>query len=469
VTALDTRAEPSTAPAPALSPPRVVGGALLAAVVTAAVFRFWALGSQRLGFDEAFTAMTARRPYASMVAFLQRADSHPPLSYLLRAPLASAAVSNGWLRAPSALFSVAAVALFAWWMRRYGWCGVLATALMAVNAFQISHGRDVRMYAELELLGVIAAYLAAQWLERPRRWHAPVIGVVVLAGLLTHVSMFLLGAGLLTVAGRRRDRPAWAWRLALAAALVGWTALWGPSFVVQARTGHSDWIPPSSWSGFVHAVGQLATTVTAWHLVAVVVVGIGGLLIRRLDRAIARVWTCCFVVPIACAVVAGLFAPVLLDRTLTVVSWGAPFAVATAIVVGTRRAPWIGAVAAVVVLGVSIPPAIHEVTVRSTPDVVIRHLEAAVRPGDVAAVYPARRRPEIVWPLGVSRGDAATKVRLPELGGVAAVRLGRAPATGRVWLLDWHPRSGRGQRLPSCAPTWSRRGARVSCLQLPAP
>src|SRR5689334_16902108 len=68
---------------------------VLAAVVSAgAALRLWDLGAQRLGFDEAFTAIAARRPVGSLLDYLRVRDSHPPLDYLLRAPLARAGATE---------------------------------------------------------------------------------------------------------------------------------------------------------------------------------------------------------------------------------------------------------------------------------------------------------------------------------------------------------------------------------------
>jgi hypothetical protein len=288
-----------------------------------------------------------------------------------------------------------------------------------------------------------------------------------LLGLLTHVSMFLLGAGLLVVAGRRVDRESWRWRIALGLGLVGWLVLWGPSFVVQARTGHSDWIPRTSVSGAVAAVGQLATTVSAGHVGAVVLIVLGGVALYRRDRVMARVWTGCFVVPVACAALAGFVAPVLLDRTLMVVSWGALFSIAILIEAVARHTRPIGIAAAVAAIAVGVPSAIRAVEARSTPDVVIRHVESVLEPGDIAAVHPARRRPEIVWPLAITAATSVHNVHVPKLPNVAAVKIGRARSSGRLWLLEWRRRSRLSTALPSCAPVWHYRNARVSCLRVP--
>ena len=73
--------------------------------------------------------------------YLEVRDSYPPLDYLLRAPLARVGSDEFWFRFPSVVCSIGAVALFAWWMRRHGIQGMIATALLAVSAFELVHGR----------------------------------------------------------------------------------------------------------------------------------------------------------------------------------------------------------------------------------------------------------------------------------------------------------------------------------------
>ena len=192
---------------------RSTNALLVVLVAFGSLLHVWGVGANRLGYDEAFTAMAGRRSLGDLFDYLRLNDSHPPLDYLIRLPLARAGVDELWFRMPSVACSVAALALFAWWMRRRGVAGVIATGLLAVSAFQLIHGRTGRMYAELELLGVVAAVLSDGWLRRPRRWPTPAIGVLVFLTLLTHVSGFLLAAGLFAlVPGFRRDREAWRWR-----------------------------------------------------------------------------------------------------------------------------------------------------------------------------------------------------------------------------------------------------------------
>jgi uncharacterized membrane protein len=459
------QAERETAPpAERRSAPDPTRRFLIAFVIVAAALRLWDLGANWLNYDESFTAMTGRLPLSGLFQQLRLHDSHPPFAYLLNAPFARAGADELLIRLPSALCSIAAVALFAWWMRRRGLVGVLATGLLAVSAFQLMHGREARMYAVMELVGVAAAVLADSWLQRPQRWHAPAIGALVMVGLLTHVSTFLLGAGLLLLAGRRRDRDAWRWRGALAAGFVGWCVLWGPSFVEQTRGGHSSWIPRTTLAGMVHAFGRLITYEGGLHAFALIAVAIGAWMLVRADRRLGRVWICCVLVPAALAALTGTVAPVLLDRTLTVASWGPLLAIGFLAAALVRHSRLVGAVAIVALVAVMVPPAVHAVTQRSNPDVVLRQISRVARQGDVVAIHPAGKFPEIAWSIGVRRGPYHA-VNVPGLAGTKAIQLG--PGTlrsGRTWVLDWSRRPHPWRYTPRCAPDWSYGGATLSCL-----
>src|SRR2546423_11661891 len=244
---------------------RGVAAVLAVTVVVGAALRLWGLGAHRLGYDEAFTAMAGRMSLGDLLAYLRTHASHPPLDYLLHAPLARAGVNEFVFRLPSVVCSVGALALFAWWMRRYALAGIVATAVLAVSDFELTHGRTARMYAELELIGVLAAVLADSWLRRPRRWHAPALGALVLAGLLTHVQGFLLAGGLLALAGLRRDRESWRWRAAGLAGGAGGGALWGASFLGPGAPGKSHLVPRPPVNRVNPALRELATQHPGLH------------------------------------------------------------------------------------------------------------------------------------------------------------------------------------------------------------
>jgi hypothetical protein len=456
--ALDTGAAPAR-------PGADTGPALVLLVILGAAVRLWHLGSSRLGYDESFTAMAGRMPLGDMFRYLRLNDSHPPLDYLIHAPLARAGVDEFLFRLPSAVFSIGALALFAWWMRGRGRAGVIATALLAVSAFQVLHGRDARMYAELELIGVAAAVLADQWRRRPRPWHAPVLGALVLTGLMTHVSMFLLGAGLLALAGLRTDREAWRWRGAIVAGGLGWALLWGPTFLVQSRGGHSSWIAPTSVSGTVNALGFLLTYEPKLHVAALAAVVAGAIAMHRRAPGLTRVWLACFAVPVALALVAGFSAPVMLDRTFTLMAWAPLLALAYVLDALLRRSRVIGAVGVLVVLSIMVPSTVANISGRSGPDVPLRQLEQVILPGDVVAVHPASKAPEMQWSLGVRSKYPTRTVGVSGLPKSFSLAVGSGPRSGRIWFLDWGSHNAAPPGFTSCAPRWAWGKTHVLCLR----
>ena len=451
-------------PAPPTTDRRVrlaSAGFMFTLVCAGVVLRFWSLGTHRLNFDESFTAMAARRPLGDLFRFLAHHDSHPPLDFLLRAPLARAGASEFLFRLPSVLCSCAALAVFAWWVRRRGIAGAVAVGLMAGGAFQLARGREARMYAEMELLGVVAAVLTYAWLRRARSWHSPLMGVLVLAGSMTHVSMLLLGAGLLTVPGVRRDREAWRWRASLVGGVVAWAAIWGPSFMVQARGGHSSWIGPTTFSRLEDALGRLVTYRSGFFVPVLLAVGLGALVLRRCDPTLARVWTCAFAVPVAVGAVAGTIAPVVLDRTFTVVAWAPLLAIGYLVARVVRLSRPIGIVAIVAIAAITVPSALSSYSLRTGPDVALRELERRAAPGDVVAVNSSKAV-ELQWSLGVRGRLPARPVTLHDLPATNALLLGPGPPTGRIWLLDQH--RSAVYALARCAPTWASGDSRVLCL-----
>ncbi len=446
---------------------RSAGIWLVLLVGVGGVLRFWGLGASRLNYDESFTAMAGRLPLGSLFNFLRLQDSHPPLDYLLRAPLARAGVSELWFRMPSAILSLAALALFAWWMRSRGRAGVIATALMAVSTFEVLHGREARMYAELEVLGVAIAVLATTWCSRPRRWHAPALGVLVFVGLLTHVSMFLLAAGVLALPGRRTDRDAWRWRAAIVLGGVGWALVWGLTFLTQAEGGHSAWIPPTTASGLGTAIARLVTFEPAFASVAAVVTIAGGVTVWRRAPTLGRVWFCCFAVPVAVAALVGLVEPVVLDRTFTLMAWAPCLAIAWLLDALVCRRRILGLVAVLAVLAVLVPSTLHAIQTPSGPDAPLRELARVAGPGDIVAVRPATKAPEIAWSLGVRGHMPTRRVAVPGVAKAFGIQLGAGKPSGRVWLLDWHSVRNPGVSAEQCAPRWSWGHTHIRCIGEP--
>jgi hypothetical protein len=462
------RADAARAPTDTGQPP-VVGRTpwpLLAGIVAAGgVLRILWATSHGLSFDEAFTAMAGRRSVGGLFSYLRTVDSHPPLDYLIRMPFAHAGAGDLLLRTPSLVFSIGALALVAVWMRDRGGIGLLATALMAASAFQVSYGGEARMYALLELLGVAAAMLAERWYRSPRPWHAAAACMLVFLAVADHASGYLLCAGLVVLAGWRRDREAWRWRVGAVGGVVLWAPLWGPSMVTQLQGQHSSWVEPTTWSRVVDTV---ASTVTFQDHVSVVIalaVFAGAITWWRRDRSLAHVGLALGVLPFAMAAAIGIFTPFFLNRTVTLAAWAPVVAVAYCIDAVFRRSQLIGVAAVVATAMLVLPATLLVIDEVPEYDVSSAHVVSVARPGDTVAVVPGWYGPLIDWRVGVRSGHGADGAPPTGIDGARAIVLrGHAP-TGRTWVVSF---TGLRETYPGfqrCAPDWTDDVITVSCLR----
>jgi hypothetical protein len=441
--------------------------ALFGLVVLGIAFRLLWSARNGASFDESFSAMIGRHSLGGIFDALRSGDSHPPLDYLLRAPLARAGAGDWIMRAPSLLFSAGALAMFAWWMRNRGVAGLVAVALMAVSPFQIMYGGEARMYALLELLGVAAAMLAEHWLRDPQRWHSTVAGALVLVAVFDHVSGWLLAAGLLAVAGWRTGASARRWRLAIVCALGIWIAVWGTSFLAQSRVTHASWIDRTSWGSIGDAVTQLLTNQQGVVVLVVAAVAGGVVVVMATDRVLGRVVLACGVLPVALAAAVGLFVPFFIARTVTIAAWVPCLAVGALVEWVWRRSFMFGVLAATIIACLVLPATLTFLDRHWEYDASIDHVLGVARSGDVVATIPDWYGPLVDWRVGVRAYGAVRPVELSALRSAHAIQLDGGAPSGRVWVLSF---AGDRRTFPSlahCAQDWSDGVIVVSCVRTP--
>jgi hypothetical protein len=166
------------------------------------------------------------------------------------------------------------------------------------------------------------------------------------------------------------------------------------------------------------------------------------------------------------AALAGLVAPVLLDRTLTMTAWAPMLAIAVVVdrLLARRRVLGFAALALTVVL--VLPPAVDAVSQSTGADRALRRLEAVARPGDVVAVRSANKASEVRWTLGVRGHLPWRAVTLADVNPpVAGLRLGTGPPSGRVWVLDWNARVRAAPGYERCAADRHFGVSRILCLR----
>jgi mannosyltransferase len=302
--------------------------ALAAVVAAAAWLRFHDLARESLWYDEGVSWQMSRLSCSEIVG-LTAQDVHPPLYYFLLKGWAWAFGDSVFaLRSLSALCGVGTVVAVFFFTRSLcsapsaGGAGdnaphgaggrgaaLLAAALTALSIFQISYGREMRMYPLGALLAVLSSWALCAALFRPARTVIPWVAYAVLASALTYTHNF----GLFTVAAqalfalgylfwqRVRTESAAAGRAAvrhgaLAFLVVGLAYLpWLP--VALGQNGSvvaAYWTPPLSLNTVAAAVENLFTgdrefrhDPDAGPTAVIAVAALLGALLLRKDRASA--------------------------------------------------------------------------------------------------------------------------------------------------------------------------------------
>jgi 4-amino-4-deoxy-L-arabinose transferase-like glycosyltransferase len=311
------------------------GGWLLgAALLLAAVLAFARLDHESLWFDEAWSVELAQRPLAETLSeYVQTNREGPPLYFFLL---------HGWMeifgRGEVALRSLSACALIGAVLLHYAMARRLLGAptagvsslLVASSPALLFYGQEVRNYSLILMLFSLSLYFFAKFIESHSAGDLVAVGLVNLAGLLTHVLMIeviLVESGALLLLYTCKSRLLAIWTLTHA--FVGFAAL--PSFLVgRVFGGAADWMPHLNMASLFNAgliftgsrfvddpwrASQLrlgSLSVLQWAqltaVLALVVVGCATLLRSWQERSsevrvaallLSGLWLCVLAVPIA--------------------------------------------------------------------------------------------------------------------------------------------------------------------------
>ena len=222
------------------------------------------------------------------------------------------------------LFGVAAVpAMYALGARLFGVrAGIIASLLLAVNAFHIQYSQEARGYSLLVLLVILSTLLFVRGVESrsPRVWAGYVL-LSVLAVYSHGFGIFVLGAHAGSVPFLRRREVPWA-HLAVSWAVIAgsltpfWLSIGSGLIGGSVDTGGLSWIPATSAKQLSSVLTTLAggggTPLLALSLVLVA----GGLVVAATtwysSRASWATWK--YVLPLS-----GLFVPIFLALLISTV------------------------------------------------------------------------------------------------------------------------------------------------------
>jgi hypothetical protein len=199
--------------------------------VLAAALRWFRIDAQSLWYDEGISAYQLTRSFPEILG-AAALDTHPPLYYwTLKAWGQTLGSSELALRSLSAMWGLLAVVVtFLLGRRLFGTVvGSLAAVLLAVAPLAVYYSQEVRMYAQVTALAVLAAYAYAarkDWLYALAglaALYTQYLGVAVLLALNLHALIWW----------RTRSRREWlTWLAANAVVAMGFLP-WLPAFLAQ--------------------------------------------------------------------------------------------------------------------------------------------------------------------------------------------------------------------------------------------
>ena len=251
-TALDTKAGLGDV-SPRLRTARrrsLVAGIGFAGIVGAGLLlRFHQLSVKGLS-DEAASWTFAKLDWQSFWEVIWRYEANMAFYYLLLRGWIHLGDSEFILRSLSVMFGIAAViALYRFGSRLFGQAtGLIAAALLAVNALHVEFSQDARSYSLLVFLTILSCDLFLRAVEQPARkryWAAYV--VISALAFYAHIFAALVPAAQWLSLGVVRLR-----RVGLTAAVAVGTALTalmlpGIVFVASSNQGQLAWMEPLSW------------------------------------------------------------------------------------------------------------------------------------------------------------------------------------------------------------------------------
>ncbi len=269
-----------------------------AIILLAFALRVFQLDAQSLRGDEAASALYASYPVSQIVEISRTVDPHPPTFYIglhfwERLTGYGEFALRFWTLIPAVLSVAVLYALVRRLIGRQS--ASIAALLLAVNSFHIWHTQDLRSYAWLLLVGLLASF----WLLKALR-HSSLrfwIGYALLSFLLIYIHYYALFIfvfhGIFVWTQHKFRANFWRWSAAMAAVSIlflPWLIYsWG---FVSKFTGDFAPVTPLAllWRGAQAYGGGIILSlpqISVWQLSSALFAALGGWILWRKNRPAA--------------------------------------------------------------------------------------------------------------------------------------------------------------------------------------
>ena len=184
---------------------------LVLILAVAAAVRFYRIGAQSFWIDEILSLDASVA--SGGASFWERLlyNVHGPLHAVIIHLLRSVSVSEGVLRAPSAVAGTLSVLLLYRWLVMLGRrdIALYGALFFALSPFNLYYSQELRFYALMVMFALITLMAYERFLENPSYRNGALLGLASAAATLSHFSALFLAAGLfihLIVTGRMKGR-----------------------------------------------------------------------------------------------------------------------------------------------------------------------------------------------------------------------------------------------------------------------
>lgn len=317
---------------------RVALAADLAVIGALALLARWlGIGRQSLWLDEAYSVFLSTHRLSTIFGFTAGSDAHPPLYYaLLHTWMVLFGATPEAVRALSVVASVAATLTTYAVGRQIASrrVALLASAMMALSAFQVWYAQEARMYALVVLATLVGYAGLARALRGGGFWAWVTFAGGMVAALYLDYSAVYVMVGVVAwfaVVGRRRQGVSLPFLVSVVGVVLAYLP-WLPSFFEQARNVNSlvAWIEGANGVGVINVLADFyfnlsnlsEPTTTTLGLVAVAL-SLGATTFalwasrRHAAYPLLAFWVCC---PLALGLISEFYShPITIARTMMVV------------------------------------------------------------------------------------------------------------------------------------------------------
>jgi hypothetical protein len=233
-----------------------------AATALAAVLVFHGMGRKSIWFDEGVTAGLISTDWGPLRPVLRDGETNMILYTVLLKLWSTGGDGAGWLRALSGVAVVATTPLLAVVGRRLlgEATGAVAGVLLAVNAFAVHYGQELRSYGLTLFLTTLTLYLLCRLLDSPGAGLSVLWGIACSAVVYTHIAaaVVVLCEVVAFVALRRAGAAAALWP-----GIAVQTAVCAPLLWLMHRegSGRLSWVPPLRPSRVAPTVAEMVGAV----------------------------------------------------------------------------------------------------------------------------------------------------------------------------------------------------------------